>query len=221
MRGVAEQRRAAFAPALDRIAVGGRPALPRGRLVEQLPRPVADLGEVRHDLVARAFAHAPFLRLPAVEGDDDVVLLATAQRVVDEVAIRADPDRRRVPAQVGGHLGVRDDRAVDDVPRHAVARRRCSRSRTTECTPSQPTTAAPSWMPPLASTSRTPCSSTSTRTMRAEVWTRDVRGELNFLVDRLVDVGAVDDRVRIVEAPAERLARPARARPRCRRSRPS
>ena len=34
----------------------------------------------------------------------------------------------------------------------------------------------------------------------------DAGGELHFLVDRLVDVGAVDDRVRIVEAAPERLA---------------
>src|SRR5205085_1429506 len=117
--GVAEQRDRALAPALDRLAVGGGPALPALRQLEELARPPADAFEVGEDLLAAAFAHTPGLGVAAVEGDDDVVLLAAAQRIVDEVAVRPGPDRGGVPRQVGGKLGGIDDGAVDDVARHA------------------------------------------------------------------------------------------------------
>src|SRR5262249_17783442 len=64
-------------------------------------------------------AHAPLLLATAVEGDDDVVLLAAAQRVVHEVAVRADPDAGGVPLQVGGERLAVDDRAGDDMARDA------------------------------------------------------------------------------------------------------
>jgi hypothetical protein len=115
MGGVAEQRRAAVRPGRDRLAVGGRPALPALRQIEQAARARADAVEVRQHLVAAAFADAPGLGVAAVEGDDDVVLVAAAQRIVDEVAVRADPHRGRVPAQVGREIGGVDDGAIDDV----------------------------------------------------------------------------------------------------------
>src|SRR5205085_10663338 len=68
---------------------------------------------------AAAFTHAPFFRVAAVEGDDHVVLLAAAQRVVHQVAVRADPDAGRVPLQVGGKVLAVDHGAVHDVARHA------------------------------------------------------------------------------------------------------
>src|SRR5436190_4581716 len=116
MGGVAEQRRAAVRPGRDRLAVGGRPAPPALRQVEQAARARADAVEVREHLLPAAFAHAPGLGIAAVEGDDDVVLVAAAQRIVDEVAVRSDPHRGRVPAQVGREVG-----GVDDGPVHDVA----------------------------------------------------------------------------------------------------
>ena len=64
-----------------------------------------DALEVRQHLFLAAVGHAPLLLLAAVEGHDQVVLLAAAQRVVDQVAVGAGPDDRRVPAQVLGHVG--------------------------------------------------------------------------------------------------------------------
>src|SRR5439155_24392478 len=104
----------------DRIAVRGRPALPRSGLVEKLAWPLANLGEVRHHLVTRSFAHAPCFLVPAVEGHHDVVLLTTAQRVMDEMAIRSDPDRGGIPAQVRRHVGLRNQRTIDNMSRYAV-----------------------------------------------------------------------------------------------------
>src|SRR6478735_3428235 len=77
------------APLGDRIAIGGAPAAPRGRPFQQLPRARMDALEVRHHLFLAAVAHAPFFLVAAVEGDDEVVLLAVAQGVMNQVAIRA------------------------------------------------------------------------------------------------------------------------------------
>src|SRR5664279_1773616 len=59
---------------------------------DQLPGARADAGEIALHFFGAAFLDAPLLLLPAVERDDDVVLLAAAQRVVDEVAVGTDPD---------------------------------------------------------------------------------------------------------------------------------
>jgi hypothetical protein len=50
-----------------------------------------------------------------VEGDDHVVLLAAAQRVVHQVAVRAHPDAGGVPAQVFREVAAIDHGAVDHV----------------------------------------------------------------------------------------------------------
>jgi hypothetical protein len=49
-----------------------------------------------------AFGDAPLLLLAAVEGDDHVVLLAAAQRVVHQVAVGADPDAGGIPRRSSG-----------------------------------------------------------------------------------------------------------------------
>jgi hypothetical protein len=115
VRGVAQQRHAAVRPAVDRVAVGGGPALPAARQVDQLPRLRADALEVALHLFLAALAHAPLLLLARVEGDDDVVLLAAAQRVVHEVAVRACPQAGGVPLQVGREVLAVDDGAIDHV----------------------------------------------------------------------------------------------------------
>src|SRR4030095_1858899 len=203
--GTAERRRAAVTPAVDRIAVGRRPALPRRRFVEQLAWPVTDLGEVRHHLVARSFAHAPLLLLAAVKSDHDVVLLAPAQRVMNEMAIRTHPDRRGVPPQVGGHIGVWDQRAIDDMPRDAmpVADQMLPDDRVH----------AVAAHDRRAFVDNAACVG-KTHLFIVDFDFRDTGGrvnayvfyELDFFVQRLMDVGAVDNRVRIVEAAAKRLA---------------
>ena len=71
------------------------------------------------DFLRAAFGDAPGFGVAAVEGDDDVVLAAAAQRIVDEVAIGPAPHHRRVELEVLGKLRRVDDRAVDDVSRHA------------------------------------------------------------------------------------------------------
>src|SRR4029078_11964952 len=99
-------------PPADRLAVGVGPALPVLRQVDQLARLRADAFEVALHLRAAAFAHAPLFALAAGEGDDPVVLLAAAQRVVHEVAVRADPDAGGVPLQIGRKVLLFDHRAV-------------------------------------------------------------------------------------------------------------
>ncbi|MNS80629.1 hypothetical protein D3C72_1143180 [compost metagenome] len=78
-----------------------------------------DALEVRQHFFLAAFPHAPFLLFAAVEGDDQVVLLAAAQGVVHQMAMRAGPQHGRVDAQFIGHVVAFDDRAVDDVAGHA------------------------------------------------------------------------------------------------------
>ena len=79
----------------------------------------ADALEVALHFFLAAFGHAPLFLLAAVEGDDHVVLLAAAQRVVHQVAVGPDPDAGGVPAQVFGEVGLVDHRAVDHVAGHA------------------------------------------------------------------------------------------------------
>jgi hypothetical protein len=117
VRGITQQHRAPMHPLRNRLAVGGGPALPVARQLDQLAGPRADALEVAQHLFAAALAHAPLFRLAAVEGDDHVVLLAAAQRVVHQVAVRADPDAGRIPAQVGREGLAVDHGAVDHVAR--------------------------------------------------------------------------------------------------------
>jgi hypothetical protein len=58
------------------------------------------------------------LDLARVEGNDDVVLLATTQGVMHQVAVGADPDAGGVPLQVDREVGAIDYRAIDHMPRH-------------------------------------------------------------------------------------------------------
>src|SRR5207344_2927515 len=102
-------------PLPDRLAIGGGPALPVLRKIDELACPRADALEVPLHFLAAALAHAPLFLLAAVEGDDDVVLLAATQRVVHEVAVRTDPDARGVPLQVGREVLLVDHRAVNHV----------------------------------------------------------------------------------------------------------
>ncbi|MDT4884861.1 hypothetical protein FQZ97_1210390 [compost metagenome] len=55
--------------------------------------------------------------MTAVERHHDVVLLATAQRVVNQVAIGADPDAGSVPFQVSGKVLFIHYCTVHNVPR--------------------------------------------------------------------------------------------------------
>ncbi len=104
-------------------AIGSRSAVAQrfqsfGRSISWRARG-ADALEVALHLLAAAVAHAPLFLLAAVEGDDHVVLLAAAQRVVHQVAVRADPDAGGVPLQVGREVLAVDHRAVDHVARDA------------------------------------------------------------------------------------------------------
>ncbi|MNN67502.1 hypothetical protein D3C81_1831400 [compost metagenome] len=74
--------------------------------------------EVAHYFLFAAFGNAPLFLFLAVEGDDQVVLLATTQRVMHQVATRACPEHRRVDAQVLRHILFLDHRAVHHVPGH-------------------------------------------------------------------------------------------------------
>jgi hypothetical protein len=166
MGGVAEQRCAAVGPMADRLTVGGGPSLPVLRQVDQLARFRADALEVALDFVAAALAHAPLFLLAAVEGDDDVVLLAATQRIVHGVAVWADPDTRGIPLEVFRQILLLDHRAVDHVACHArfvadvlPAYRRFE--------PSAPITAILRCVPPFASCTVTPSSSWSTVARRS------------------------------------------------------
>ena len=94
MGGVAEQRRAAVRPAsrsASRSAVAQRFQLfgrsSRRRARAPMPSKYDSTSSRLPSLTLQVSGVA------AVEGDDDVVLVAAAQRVVNEVAVRADPDR--------------------------------------------------------------------------------------------------------------------------------
>ena len=115
--GVAEQRRAAVAPHRDRLAVRGGPARPVLGEVDELARLRANAFEVTLHLLKAAFAHVPLFAVAAVKRDDDVVLLAAAQRVVQKVAVRADPDARRVSLQILRELRPIRDRAIHHMAR--------------------------------------------------------------------------------------------------------
>ena len=119
MRRVTQQRDAAVVPLRDRLTVGRGPAFPVLGQVDQLARPGADAFEVALHFFAAAFAHAPLFDFTAVEGHDHVVLLTATQRVVHQMAIRADPDRGGVPLQIGRKVLSVDHRAVNHMPRHA------------------------------------------------------------------------------------------------------
>src|SRR6476646_951664 len=65
MGGIAEQRRAAVRPGRDRLAIGGGPAFPALRQIEQAARARADAVEVGQHFVAAALADAPGLGIAA------------------------------------------------------------------------------------------------------------------------------------------------------------
>ena len=77
----------------------------------------ADAVKVALYFIAAAFADAPLFLFATVECDDHVVLFPAAQRVVHKVAVRADPDTGRIPAQVDGEVLSLDDGAVDHMSR--------------------------------------------------------------------------------------------------------
>ena len=49
-------------------------------------------------------------------GDNEVEYLPAGQRIVDEMALGAGPQCRRVPADILGHLAGRNDRTIGRVP---------------------------------------------------------------------------------------------------------
>ncbi|MDT4846382.1 hypothetical protein FQZ97_804000 [compost metagenome] len=205
MRRVAQQRGRAVAPALDGVAVGGAPAAPRGRAVEQLARAHVHALEVRQHLFFAAVGDAPFFGIAAVEGDDQVVLLAVAQRVVHQVAVRAGPDHGRVPLQVGGHVGRGHDSAVDHVARHArrVADELGAHHRLHAVAADDGVgleTAA------VARDGRDAVRADVDRLDLRRGVEADQRMLLHGLMDRAVQVGAVAHGIRIAEARAEGLA---------------
>src|SRR3546814_17243573 len=54
---------------------------------------------VRQDFFLAAVANTPFFLLFAVEGDNQVVLLATAQWVMHQMAVRTRPQHRSIDLQ--------------------------------------------------------------------------------------------------------------------------
>ena len=116
MRGIAEQRDAPVDPALGRIAVAQHPEPPVRAVADDAPAPAHAHGakpcitsSSRHRLAGDR------LRRVVVIGDDEVEHLPARQRVMHDVAFRAGPQRRRVPAQILRHLLGRDHRAVGGV----------------------------------------------------------------------------------------------------------
>ena len=205
MRRVTQQRGRAVAPARDRVAVGRAPSAPRGRPVEQLARARMHALEVRQHFVLAAVAHAPLLLLAAVEGDDQVVLLAVAQRVVHQVAVRAGPDHRCVPAQVGRHVGRRHHRAVHHMARHArrIAQQRGAHHRL------HAVAADDGIGLEAATVARDGNHALRTRVdgldQRRGV-KADQRMLLHRVVDRTMQVGPMAHRIRIAKARAKRVA---------------
>ena len=74
--------------------------------------------KVGEHLFFTAVAHAPLFFLPAVEGHHQIVLLAAAQRIMHQVAVRTRPQHRRVNAQIVRHIGGVDHRAIDYMAGH-------------------------------------------------------------------------------------------------------
>ena len=115
MRGVTEQRNAAIDPVIDRIAIAEHPAPPLLRHFEQLARAGNDMGETVQHLLALAGLVAAHVFKIGDKGGDQVESAPALQRIVHHVTFRAGPERRRVPAQVFRHLFERQYRAIGDV----------------------------------------------------------------------------------------------------------
>src|SRR5262249_56618629 len=70
-------------------------------------------------LVAAAVGDTPLLGAAAMKGHHDIPLLAAAQRVMHEVAVRTGPDARRIPLEVRREVAVVGDGAVHHLARYA------------------------------------------------------------------------------------------------------
>ena len=107
-------------PIQDRIAIAQHPQLPVAAVLDDLLRARARCAwKPGHHLVVADRLAGDRLGRIVVAGDDEIEDLPARQRIVDDVALGPGPQRRRVPAQVLGHLLGRDDRAVGGVAGHA------------------------------------------------------------------------------------------------------
>ena len=123
VRGIAKQGDAAIDPARKRIAVAQNPELPVLAVANDVLRTRMHVSKTLHHLLVGYRFAGDRLRRVIVISDDEVEHLPARQRVVHDVAFRAGPQRRRVPAQVFGHLLGRNHRTVGGMtgnPRRTV-----------------------------------------------------------------------------------------------------
>ena len=119
MRGIPQQRDLTKGPLTNGFPVGGGPALPTLRQVDELPGPGADALKVALHLFFAALGHTPFFLLAAMEGHHHVVLFAAAQRVMHQVAVRPNPDAGSIPLKILGKIFTLHHRAVHHMASNA------------------------------------------------------------------------------------------------------
>src|SRR5262245_7040314 len=116
--GVAEQRDAAAAPFLDRWTVAQNPHAPALDLAQEQAHRRAGHGEAFVQLGRIAKAVPALLVAGGMEHGDQIVELATAQRIDHEMHLLAGPERHRPAPQRLWHLGGRQHRPIGDMARH-------------------------------------------------------------------------------------------------------
>ena len=115
MRGIAEQHDAAVGPVRNRIAVAEHPAPPFVRHLQELARARHDMGEAVEHLLALARLVAADILLVGHEGGDQVEGAPALQRIMHHVALRPGPQRGGIPAQILRHLLERQHGAIGDM----------------------------------------------------------------------------------------------------------
>ena len=106
-------------PGGNGLFVSRGPAAPVFGQIDQLAGFGANALEVAFHFFLAAVGHAPLFLLAAVEGHHHVVLLATAQWVVHQVALGAGPQAGGVPLQVVGEVGLVNHGTVHHMTGHA------------------------------------------------------------------------------------------------------
>ena len=110
--GIPKQSDPPIDPSRDRLAVAQHPELPVGAVADDLPRPLADMLEAAIDLLVADGLAGDRLGGVVVIGDDEIEDLPALQGIMHDMAFGPGPERRRIPAQILGHLLGRDHRAI-------------------------------------------------------------------------------------------------------------
>ena len=115
MGGVAQQRDIALAPVPDWRAVAQDPHAPALDLAEECAHRRTGLGEALVQFGRIAIGVPAFGKLVGMEYGHEIVELAAAHRILDEMGLLARPDDHRPFAEILGHFARRQNSAIGDV----------------------------------------------------------------------------------------------------------